>query len=739
MGFDKLINFLNRTSNNESFEDINIYSGIRKILVNHIMIDISFIIYQSIIEIEEEVNNIIKILLSLPFELLQPKLIETKLINICSKEYWKNNLGNIENILDGNNEDDIITNFINYIMKTYINNIVIIERVIIDKIYDKIYNWIINIHYINNLKTINIIFDGIPSYSKVLEQRRRRIKNYLESNERKSKFDKYYENIDNTYQEYDNILYDYLKWVKFRFSLDKSFGPSSELVKNMEVILNKKFEYIFSNTIININSGLNNGEADYKIFNEIYKNEYRGDIVIHTIDSDLVHQMIVQQNYFNINNIDITLSVIKYNYKNTNFVQYIDGQLLNKYIIKTYNNVNNKSSTELLIIYDLAFIFYFFGNDHLPSSYNIGSELSLEYLCKTHNTILNNNTIIYLKNDKIEINIKNLLLYLKEINKNNELNTTKIILGRYFKINYQLASYLTDKLKLNFEKILLLCKKLLYDAGNQSYEELDEDDLRLKLKLKYTSMNYPLNISLFKQNELLEFKYFMEKLLLILDVSDEEDNFCGLPIYTKQLFLLDDNYHNLYLNFNEIIVNELAKDYPIIYDYIPIKTHIDKMGLSINNDNITNSYLKKMYHLTTSLFGNMINYNSNNYTYYNDYFPPILSDIINYIEKSERLTNNLIGKWENEIKLETTDQYLNSINHHLIITPYIKEIIWKFNSRDINYFIDNLNIDNLWYNKDKNTDFLYKDIDINKFLSEWSNVISNINIYNKLNPNILLE
>jgi hypothetical protein len=364
MGFDKLVNFLIKNLNNDIIENMNIITNIHKIIVNHIMIDISFIIYQMLIELEDEINNIIKIILSLPFNCIDENTVEIKLYNYFSKSYWKNNLINIETIFDGFNEDEIVNNFINYI---YSNSI--IDKILIEKIFVKLNILINNIHYIDLIYSINIIFDGIPSYSKILEQRRRRVKNFIESFEKKNKFDNYFKDIENTFDNTvnnnDEILntYNYFKWLKYRFTIDKSIGPSSIMIGNLEIYLYNEFTKLYPKIKININSAKNNGEADYKIFKDIHNNNYLGDIVIHTIDSDLIHQIIVQQNYFNIIKKDINLSVIRYNYKNNNNIQLLEAQVINKQILKIYSDVNNIQIIDYHIIYDLAVIFYFFGND----------------------------------------------------------------------------------------------------------------------------------------------------------------------------------------------------------------------------------------------------------------------------------------------------------------------------------------------------------------------------------------
>jgi len=717
MGFDKLLHFINNNLSN-TIEDINIKANIRKILVNHIFFDISFVIYQALIEVEEDINNIIKNILSLP--LSNTQFIKNKILQICLQSHWTNNIISInninfiDNILDGTNEEQIINNFINYLTQ---NNI--LEKIVIDKVYIKITSWINDIHLLDLLLSINIIFDGIPSYSKILEQRRRRIKSYLESKKRKTDFKNVFEDFENTYCDYGDLKYNFLKWLKFRFNIDKSFGPTTPLITQLENTIYNKLIYDFPNINIYINSGVNNGEADYKIFNTIYNKNYLGDIIIHTIDSDLVHQIILQQNYFNIIKKDIILGVVKYNNKLSDYIQYIDGYNLNKNLLSFYNNVNNILTTQLLVIYDLVLIFYFFGNDNFPISLDIGSELNLEYYCKKHYSTFNNDTIIKLnKDNKILFNLNNFKLFLIEINKNEEINKTKIILSRYFKITYNLNNYLTDKLKLNLNKIILLCKKILFD-NSQNQINLDEDDLRFKLKKKYKKVDYPFNIKLIDKNE---FNIQMQKLLLLLDITDDEDNFCGLPLYIKQFYLADDNYENLYLHFNENIINGLIAKYPIIYDNIPITTIFNQTNIidyNLQTDEI-NSFLKKIFQLVITLFGDMTCYNPNNFTYYTGYTIPSLTSIINFLNNND----NLEKKYVNMIKNENVDacNYFNSINHHLIITPYIKEILQKIKNNDISFFINNINTENIWHELDN--DIYFKDINIKDFFDSWNKLVN---------------
>ena len=94
---------------------------------------------------------------------------------------------------------------------------------------------------------------------------------------------------------------------------------------------------------------------------------------------------------------------------------------------------------------------------------------------------------------------------------------------------------------------------------------LDQDDIRYKLINKYNNLDFPIDITKYEYDE---FNSNMKKILNIIDFSESEEHYCGLPLYTKQLYLNEDKYENIYSYFNETIINEISKQNPIIYDNI---------------------------------------------------------------------------------------------------------------------------------------------------------------------------
>ena len=107
----------------------------------------------------------------------------------------------------------------------------------------------------------------------------------------------------------------------------------------------------------------------------------------------------------------------------------------------------------------------------------------------------------------------------------------------------------------------------------------------------------------------------------------------------------------------------------------------------------------------------MKNLHSDNITFYEEYYVPSLNNIIEYLSKIE---NNKIKVWNNELLLDnlTKENYLNSCNHHILISPFIN------NNKTLLLKNINLeNIKNLWI--DNINDFKYRNINIKKYFECW--------------------
>ena len=695
MGLDRFANFISKSINNDGIEEISIDNNLRKIVSNHIIFDLNFLIYQEIVEVENEINDIIKVILCLPFSSDKGDELENILKSIFMQPHWKLYYigSDLENIFDGFNEDEIINKFINYITNKITSNVdissekneglSIIELVIYEKIINTIIDSIDKIHNVNFIQSLSIFYDGIPSISKVIEQRRRRIKNYLESNEKKTLFKKYFnnllpnnknlfENLSKQYKCYkdkDLILFDYFKWIKIRFTIDKSIGPSSNFIKNLELYMNIKIKKNYPKIKIYINSAKENGESDLKIFKYISQEDLNGDYCIHTTDSDFIHQILIQQSYYKIINKDINFTVVKY-LKNINligYVQVLEANLIIRNLLDLYNSLNNIKTNNYKIIWDLCLIFYLFGNDHLPSSIEIGPELGLEYYIKTHYQSLGKNNIVNLKKSYITIDLNNLGNLFEKIYETNESNITKIILQRFFKINSHLIIFFVEKLSLNFQQILDFMKKFITYNGvllnSKDLEELDEYDLR-KIYLKDINSNLIesyLNLSIFNLDNTKQ-KLLLDSVDLILENIDWfELEFNGLILYSKPQNITCDPYQDLYNFISEKANSNLNKKYQNYYDHLNVHQHL-KLTKNLYNfdDNHINDYLKKMYHLTITQFGNMEDYHTNNLTWFKYYNVPSLKNMLQFIKNSPADINQ-IKKWFDEIKEENIDanKYLN--------------------------------------------------------------------------------
>lgn len=729
MGFDGLISFLIRNLPNDTFDEVNLDKNYNRIISKYVLIDISFILYNCYIEIENDINQILKYIYSLSCTDYDTVI---NLINIeLKKDHWKN----LNIPLDGNTQDEISDRFIDYLTE---NDNKIFFNLLSNYTCKKIKNLLENLFELSFTKEVVLFFDSIPSYSKILEQRKRRIKNYIESQNRKEYYVKYFSDLENDNMEENMIEYDYFNWMKKKFSSNKIIDSNSTFVRHLK-------DYVINSIHLdNIKVTIDKedfGEADYKIFKYISSQKLDDNITILSCDSDLVYQLILQQYNYGYLNKNINLSLFKFYVNSFDYCQYFNSNKILNYITNNYHETNSaKENPDINFTLDFLLLLNFFGNDFLPSSLEIGPEISFTNLIKTYYQVFGKkkSSIIspYINNNilKYKINFENLKLWLLEISKTSSF--TKIVLLRYFKVPYSITFILTEKLNLELNEIKekILIPYLIYKG--HIYENLEENDIRKVLYDEFVSNNKnneiinPLDLKNYP-NSLSSYLEQLDSLLEdYLDYNDIEN--LGLKNNSYSIDVEENMYQNLY-NFISKESNISDKNDNITFDF--------KIESSSNHK--TEEYLLMLYFIVTNFFNEMEFYKSTNLTRYSYNTVPSLKDIISFISVNDMDTVSKKFDCIIENNILDKNKYIDSTLHHLIITPYLIDSNYLDlleNKELLKKIISNFDcvLNKIWC-KEENDNFICEDPKI--LLRAWSDLLHKINYQNTLEDknNLLIE
>jgi len=547
MGFDKLISFFNKNFSNISEE----------------LFDIP--------------NKIIMIILGVSYTDIN--IINEKLKKIFDKFHWSKMNVCMNDILDGDNIDEILIKF-----KQFLDDNV--NELLAWYLYNNLNHQIISTHPIQFIKSINLFFDGIPTYAKIIEQRRRRVKNYLESKNRKNLFNQYFKNIVNSIIVEDDIMFDYFDWINNFYTFDKSLGPFSPILINLSEFINIKMNENYKNIKIYISNSINNGESDYKIFKHIIDENVDCLIAVHSCDSDFIFLILWYQLISTTKYIDTHLMFINYNNNKTvYFGKKIMNSILDKYA--TINNINEDVSIN--VIFDFLALLLLFGNDIIPISYELGPELSLKQIFETHYSLYSNSQSIINLNNMNIINFTNLAKWLYNIKSSNSLSV--IILNRFYKMNYN--------------NILLLVEK--HKTLNEISKNIN-DDLIIQNKSFYIENNtYQTlyNYIMFEAENMIDYEFNRNYKMFYNDLKDANNEYIKI---TKNVNIK--NYLTQYISLNQIFFLNfnLYTPFNTIFCDDNIAPSIDMIIQFINLNDMNN--LQKTTNDTLKKFNNEIYFNS---------------------------------------------------------------------------------------------------------------------------------
>ena len=150
MGIDGLISFLIRNLPNDMFDEVHLQKNYTKVVSKHILIDVSFILYNCYIEIEQDINHILKYIYAL--SCTNYNMIISKIEEELQKNHWKN--FNVP--LDGDTQDIISDKFINYLME---NNNKIFFELLSKYTCKKIKDILQNLFELQFTKNVGLFFD----------------------------------------------------------------------------------------------------------------------------------------------------------------------------------------------------------------------------------------------------------------------------------------------------------------------------------------------------------------------------------------------------------------------------------------------------------------------------------------------------------------------------------------------------------------------------------------------------
>jgi 5'-3' exonuclease len=498
---------------------------------------------------------------------------------------------------------------------------------------------------LENLNSVYVALDGVPTFSKILEQKKRRfmgdfIEKLLENYSLPFTWSK--NNISPGTVFMDKI-HQYLSNIK---SITKN-----KLIKKEDMILKSK-DYEFYVKIKHFEYSDTNidGEGEMKIYDLISTLPKNENILFYSPDADVILLSMISKNSNNI-------IVLRYE-QNTNQLNLIDIKLLKETI---YNYCLDRISGSVLnsiqlnkLISDLVFVFTIFGNDFLPRCEAIQTNQDFLFLIDMYLINLINYGHIIMENEIVNISFYNYLVLVG-------IHESRLLFRNAYQSINQNYNYANQK---NFYLDLIKFKKM----------DLEKDKSQLISK-KFADPYYNFYNNLiqyidpFKIKELVEkfkdpkiknfhgclefYLYDRNKVYEIIHNALET----SLPI--NSLFTLDFNYFTSNSNYEKLKSTQFQSQ---------IKKHLmnmREMGPRERELYLINNKLDKYY----SLFNPT-----------NEFFQSILST---------RKINELYY-YQKYFKNEDRKQCVNS---------YLKGFKWVFQYyfNRVSGMKSQLNIDETWY------------------------------------------
>ena len=251
----------------------------------------------------------------------------------------------------------------------------ILSDLIISRVKSYILKELLNFIKPDKLKFFYIAIDGVPSKSKMLEQKKRRYMGAFAYNYKKRLFDKYEDVLKNNnrhqYEKYKITwgTYNITPGTVFMHKIDSLLG-SEIFINNLKKVCKNLKTYIYSGPY-------EPGEGENKIVNRLRSMEQEpSDYLIYSPDSDVTLLcLLLNCKHTPLDKRLVTkLSILRHNQQKNNYdVVDIDKLSANIYIYINKEINKDMSPSRDNCINDIVFLLTIFGNDFLPKieSFNV--------------------------------------------------------------------------------------------------------------------------------------------------------------------------------------------------------------------------------------------------------------------------------------------------------------------------------------------------------------------------------
>ena len=540
-------------------------------------------------------------------------------------------------------------------LKFEMKNIDDFEDVLILEVEKSIINLLSQNLIPENLNYLMIAIDGVPTFAKIMEQKKRR---YI-----------------------GDLLSQLMKKFELPFEWSKiNISPGTEFMNKMSKMLNNKtFFEKCKEVCVNLRQVLvsdvyNPGEGEMKIMDCLYEINYSDDykITVYSPDSDMILLLMI---------LKFPVTLLRYDQQKSTIEKEPIFNQINvdkfKKVLFDYCNERIELVDKKLIIDEIVYIFTLFGDDFIPKteSINVGEDINFiidNYLL----TLKDKGNIITIKNKNYTINYENLYYFFNKISKDEIEDLNRYFYTSKFK-NFKWAK---DK-NFNFD---------LFNISNELKNSADKNEISNKIKNSKHS-----------KDPFFNFIYNCKKIIDGFKLYNFNKNNTKHKNYN-----MIKKYKSLYyLNISD---NDLIDDllqYCILNNY-EFPFYFYQPENNKNYENFINRSFEKKFHL--SKMKKLELFNPGNESEELEYL------IQNKLDKFYNLFNPI--NFFYRTKVTTTSNYYNIMfpnkDKNKIIEKYIQGFEWV-----LNYYF-NRKTDYLWHYPYSRTPLLSDVINFNKKVEE---------------------